>query len=342
MSVIDVASQTEIDTFDLGSHCNSVEVCSDGSVLVASFYDQKIRRLIIDDSGQLSDTGDELPFLSSPINLACAPTAETGVVVDYSPGAIQSFTIPGLAPVDTRSLSDEGIAGRIHPDGNRIYARSSSAVEVFAYDSQSGSLGAAPLFSIPSAFAISFFGIEQLALDESGSKLYVPEPGEVRVYDAGDGALLTTITGPDIVDPTGVCLPSSGSAPLPPFARGRLVYLGLDASDASHSGQSQASVLAGNAARWAGRSGNPVVAFVEGGGDFVSEVADRLAEAGLTDLTEIPAGALTVTDGRDRRDLGRLRRAATPGRSTTWTTCPSGTRRSAPERVRAALARPAS
>jgi len=38
------------------------------------------------------------------------------------------------------------------------------------------------------------------------------------------------------------------------------------------------------------------VAYVEGGGEFESEVGVRLAEAGLTDLTEIPGSALAGAD----------------------------------------------
>lgn len=82
----------------------------------------------------------------------------------------------------------------------------------------------------------------------------------------------------------------------PVFALGRLVYLGLDPSDGWHAVDAEARVLAGNAARWAGRGSDPKVAYCEGSAGFSSEVGTRLAEAGLSDLTEIPAAALAEAD----------------------------------------------
>ncbi len=41
ISVIDIASRTEINTFSLGLDHNSVDVCKDGSVLVTSYLDEK-------------------------------------------------------------------------------------------------------------------------------------------------------------------------------------------------------------------------------------------------------------------------------------------------------------
>src|SRR6476660_1485625 len=58
VSVVDIATRTEIATFDLGGDCNSVDVCSDGSVLVTSFATGNVRRLTLDASGSLTDTGE--------------------------------------------------------------------------------------------------------------------------------------------------------------------------------------------------------------------------------------------------------------------------------------------
>jgi hypothetical protein len=46
-----------------------------------------------------------------------------------------------------------------------------------------------------------------MALHPDGSKLYVPQPGAVNIYNALTGALLGSITSPDISGPTGICLP---------------------------------------------------------------------------------------------------------------------------------------
>src|SRR5262249_29566405 len=61
---------------------------------------------------------------------------------------IRSFTIPGLVPVDTRTLSGTaGISGEINPVGNRAFARSifSGNVDAFNYNSTTAVLGALPL-----------------------------------------------------------------------------------------------------------------------------------------------------------------------------------------------------
>jgi len=78
-------------------------------------------------------------------------------------------------------------------------------VDVFAYDFLTGSLGSAPLLTIPISNTIPFFGMEQLAVHPDGSKVYVSQPGALNVYDVNDGSLLNSITHPSIVQPTGVC-----------------------------------------------------------------------------------------------------------------------------------------
>ncbi|MCH8807313.1 MAG: thrombospondin type 3 repeat-containing protein [Planctomycetes bacterium] len=139
--------------------------------------------------------------------------ATSGVVVDFFARQIHSFAIPGLTLVDTRNLSGRGVSGVVNPAGDRFYAKSGSlvpAVDVFSYNSATGALGAAPLFTIPISSSPSFYGMDQMAITPDGTKLYVPQPGALNVYDAATGSLLTTITDPNIVSPTGVCFPAVG------------------------------------------------------------------------------------------------------------------------------------
>jgi hypothetical protein len=220
ISVIDIASRTEISTFSLGHDHNSVEVLSDASVLATSTDTLSVHRLTIDDAGNLMDTGDALPSGGWPSNAYGAPGARSGIVVKYLPypGEIRSFTIPGLTLVDTRSLTGGlfGISGLVNPAGDRVYARSNGgAVDVFDFNPATGALGAAPLFSIPILDAPAWYGMEQMALTPSGNKLYVSQPGALNVYGADTGALLTSITHPDILGPTGVCFPAPGTPPPP-------------------------------------------------------------------------------------------------------------------------------
>ena len=224
ISVVSIAARAEVSTFSLGSDHNSVEVLSDGSVLVTSNNTGNIYRLTIDSSGNLSDTGEVLfsggaGFLSGPNNVFADPGARAGIVVRREPRQIRSFTIPGMTLVDTRNLtgtSFSGISGVVHPIGDKVYARSNGgAVDIFAFDPETAQLGPAPLLSIPIASAPTFFGMDQMAITSDGNKLYVSQPGALLAYNAQTGDLLTTITDPALSQPTGVCL-APAEAPEPP------------------------------------------------------------------------------------------------------------------------------
>lgn len=213
LSVVDIPSRTEISTFDLGSDANSVDVSETGSVLVTSFNFSSVRRLTIDGSGTLTDTGESL-FIDSPINVYAAPGGTWGIAVSYFSAYVQSFAIAGLTPVDSSSLSGSGIAAVFNPAGDRVYVRGDAGfIDAFTFDPATGELGDAPLFSIPVSSAISFFGMDQLAISADGAKLYVPsfDSGAIDVYDAANGAYLASITDPNISAPTGIAIPSGFS-----------------------------------------------------------------------------------------------------------------------------------
>ena len=116
------------------------------------------------------------------------------------------------------AVGELGISGQINPAGSRAFARSNGgAVDMFAYNSTTGALGATPLSSIPIADAPTLFGADQMALHPNGTKLYVSQPGALNVYDASTGAPLTSITAPGISEPTGVC-----------FARSTVIQVTID------------------------------------------------------------------------------------------------------------------
>jgi len=219
ISVIDIATRTEIGTFPLGASrdCNSVEVCSDGSVLVTSNNTGAVRRLTLDASGTLTNTGEVLGTGGTgnfgPNNVFCAPGGSASIEVSRGLREIRSFTIPGLALVNLRVLTGTGfgISGEISAAGDRAFVRSNTgAVDAYSFDSTTAALSAVSLFTIPIANTTPYFGIDQMALHPSGEKVYVSQPNALKVYDAASGVLLTSITHPDIIDPTGVCLPKGG------------------------------------------------------------------------------------------------------------------------------------
>jgi Ca2+-binding RTX toxin-like protein len=213
ISIIDIVAQAEISTFSTGEGTTSVEVCTDGSVLAASFLGDTVRRLTLSGAGTLTDTGEVLSVIA-PMNVYCAPDAQSGVVIQLLEG-VTSFTIPGLSAVDTRPLSGtQAFTGTINPTGNRVFARSSfpESIDVFDFTQATGALGDSLLLTFPvGGEASPSGGIDQTALHSNGGKLFVSErsfvseePSAVKVYNSETGALLASITDPHIVGPTSV------------------------------------------------------------------------------------------------------------------------------------------
>ena len=125
ISVIDIAAQAEISTLSVGSDTNSVDVCSDGSVLATSAQAGTVRRLTISGTGTLTDTGEVLVAGGDePNNVFCAPSGNTGIVITRDADKIRSFTIPGLGLVDTRALSGNlGVSGLVNSAGDWAFTR---------------------------------------------------------------------------------------------------------------------------------------------------------------------------------------------------------------------------
>jgi Ca2+-binding RTX toxin-like protein len=235
ISVIDIAAQAEISTFSTGSNINSLDVCSDGSVLAASFDNRTVHRLTLSNTGTLTDTGEVLSVSDDPMNVYCAPGATSGIIIEReviddfpeirTTARISSFSVPGLTLVHTRPLSDgDMFTGAISRAGNRVFVRAFGSVDVFDFIQAMGALGVSPLltFSLAIDGGILTTGLDQVAPHPNGGKLFVAESGSgsnaVNVYDPSTGALLASITDPALRFPTSVAVmtqadPCAGSPP---------------------------------------------------------------------------------------------------------------------------------
>ena len=219
ISVIDVATQTQISTFSTGADCNSVDVCSDGSVLVTSFGLAVVRRLTLSASGTLADTGESLS-VNAPVNVYCSPSATAGVIVEQVPSDVISVKLPGLTPVSTRPISSFAVTGAINHAGNRFYARNDAGtLTAFTLDQATATLGSTPVFEVAVAPILTFFGIEQLAVHPSDASIYVSEPGALRILDAATGAPVGSIADISLPQPTGVCFGPGVTGNRPPVAK---------------------------------------------------------------------------------------------------------------------------
>lgn len=297
ISVIDLAAQTEIHTFSIGSSTTAVDVCSDGSVLALSTRDQAVRRLTIDGTGALTNTGDVLAFgLENALNVFCSPDGRSGLVVSGFPTTLTSFTIPKLNPVGRRMIAESfgGTSGVVNFKGNRVFVRRSfedfGFVDVFGYKAETAVLGRAPLLSIPVSSTYFYAGIDLVALHPYQAKLYVSDRTDhaVKVYDARTGDLLASITDPHIVDPTGVAIATEPCAGAPPYG----AIVGTDGPDELR-GTSGNDVIFGLA-------GDDVIDG-RGGEDLICGGAgDDLIEGGPgRDRADGGAGNDTVNGGTD-------------------------------------------
>jgi thrombospondin type 3 repeat protein len=299
VSVIDIATQREVATFDLGSDCDSVDVCDDGSVLVSSTIQQVVRRLVLDADGSLADTGESHVFAGTLMNVDCAPGSKSGVAVTYNPGTLHSFAIPGLAEVENRPLGDlVGIVAQtvlFNPPGNTVYVRGGSGVAAFAYDKATGQVGAAPLFTFTTDGITAYFGIDQMAIDPAGGKLYVSSyyPPAVEIHSALDGSLVGTITDPEISRPTGVCLSLVLDQDDDGLSDTQEAVLGTDPANPDSDGD---GLLDGFEVRY---GLNPLSA-ADGRADPDGDGLDNLAEqAARTDPRAADTDADGLTDGQE-------------------------------------------
>lgn len=214
LSVIDIATRTEINTLRVGQNHISVDVCADGSVLTSS-TDGYVRRLTIDGAGNLTDTGEALlsvlPGTNFPVNVYCIPGGDHGIVLNFYPGTngnLISYTLPGLTLAESRSLSGfAAYCGVVNAAGDRVYVYSTfpGSVDMFGYNAATGELSVTPLGTISSLPEIvNFRGMEQIALSPDQSKLYVNELNSLGVYDASTLAFITSITDASISIVTGI------------------------------------------------------------------------------------------------------------------------------------------
>jgi Ca2+-binding RTX toxin-like protein len=305
ISVVDIAARSQISTSTVNGDGTSVDVCSDGSVLVTTrtlFEGQRVHRLTMSATGTLTDTGEALLLLSGdPTNVYCAPGAQSGVVTE---GRVTSFAIPGLAQVDTRSSSiGNAISCAFNLTGDRLFVRGGS-IDVFDFNPATGALGASPLLTFPVAFAHEFSGIDQIALHPNGTKLFVSESNALNVYNPSTGTLLASITDPNIVQPTGVTVVTEADpCALPPPA-GAIVGTNGPNQLSGTSGNDKIFGLGGSD-QINGKGGNDLICGGDGG-DQLNGNAGNDTIVGGSGTDQITGGAgddvLNTQDGVSGND----------------------------------------
>ena len=99
----------------------------------------------------MTDTGSRY-YSNDPVNVYCAPDAQSGVFLSYDDKSAHSFLLPSMTPVSTRRVTEgfNPISGAMAVDGTKFFARSASGsdVDAYAYDPSTAVLGPTPLYSV--------------------------------------------------------------------------------------------------------------------------------------------------------------------------------------------------
>ena len=213
IAVINTATRTVAGLYTFLPDHNSVEVCDDGSVLVTSFNARVIKRLTISAAGGLVDTGQSLALpIGGPNNVTCARGGTTGVVVNRGAGDLRTFLVNGMTLVSTQVLPGTGfgINVSISSDGTKVFGRRHvDFITAYNFNSTTGTIGA-QLWSMNVGFRDTFFGVDQMALNPTGTRLFVSTANFVRALDTSTGAV---IGSESILNPTGIALRRTARGP---------------------------------------------------------------------------------------------------------------------------------
>ncbi|HEX6813190.1 MAG TPA: hypothetical protein VF384_16320 [Planctomycetota bacterium] len=243
MTVVDLATRTQVDVVDFSPHCPiAVDAGPDGSVVVSvlevaqpSFHDTDVRRFTIDGSGQLTDTTDSVGIASVPgVQNLLIPAyphlpARTNAILSQSTvhvsrpagGTFGSLRTQGLSVVESHPLGNpSGIDACFDAIHHVLYVRSNelgissaagvgnSRIDGYYFLPFLGTFGP-PVMSVSlERRAGTAFGVEQTAVDPGTRRLFVSglANGEVRVFDSITAVQLTTITHPDLLWGVGIAV----------------------------------------------------------------------------------------------------------------------------------------
>lgn len=208
VSLVDISLGSEVSKLVIPGRAGSyayVAVCDD-AVTVLALIGPAVHRLMITADGQLMDTGDafSLPAgASNFLRVVAVPGSKVGVTLSQFPPKLCTFSIPGMLPLDSVSVSGgsgDGLA--VAPDGTKVYSRGGypvGEIDCFTLDPVTGLLGDTSFLTVPnvSPAHIGIFG-NALAVTADGAHLIacesafpatadVPTP-RVTFFDAVTGA----------------------------------------------------------------------------------------------------------------------------------------------------------
>jgi YVTN family beta-propeller protein len=208
------AAQREVDVLNLGpGNSVSIDVCDDNSTVLIALRgsDRAVRKITINDAGELTDTGQSFRPSHPPATVHCAPGSQSGMVVGSVGATAQTFTTATLTVVDTQPLAaaggqrfnSVGHSAAFNAAGGAVYVMSSIGdftgrgyVERFDYTPSTGVLGNRIQATVEPV-ARTTQGIQLLDVGPDDQYVYVTEWGNDRVLVLSASTLTPsqTITG---------------------------------------------------------------------------------------------------------------------------------------------------
>lgn len=185
-----------------------------------------VTKLVIDQSGRLSQSGHELLFAASDEvsirKIACAAGAQAGVAmtsnklisfnIDQNAGFTRVEEVDAV--VNGPSDANDPILKAIvfSPDGTQLFARLATIgtvnyprgwIEKFTFNPSNGEITPTTGWLANAPHTTTQYEEARLSMGPGGDYIYVPEPGEsqIRVIRTSDGSEATAITNPQITSP---------------------------------------------------------------------------------------------------------------------------------------------
>ena len=181
----------------LPANAQAVAVSPKGNGLVLTAVNRAgtVHRYTIDRFGMLTDTGEEITVAEEPININFSRDGNFAFVSSYFPGSVSvlSTVLPDQISLISTLSGTSAQSMAITKDGRHLFALGSDVVSIYAFDPVSGYLSFQRSF--PHGLTISsFFGVDQIALDPSETRLFISAEGEVAVFTTY-GTRLGTVAG---------------------------------------------------------------------------------------------------------------------------------------------------
>lgn len=175
---------------------HAVEVSPDGSLaVVASVFADRVQFVGVSPTGILTNLGN-LPSVNGPINVDISPNGNIALVPNLFDGTVSVFDLGTLSAAGSINLAPLARLQSVvfAPDGSKAYVYDDDAgtVAVLAIDAFDNVTDTGTRITGLSR-ALSFFGVDQLAITRNGVNLFVRSAFGFEVVDTSTNTIKTAL-----------------------------------------------------------------------------------------------------------------------------------------------------